>query len=683
MKRLVFFSQTHLRRFMAHERLFTLLVAFAIGVAGGLGALGFRYLIEGFGEFFGSFARWSGQALGMGWPGVLLAPAVGGLIVGPVIYRFAREARGHGVPEVMAAVIRSGGFIRARVVWIKSFASAVSISSGGSVGREGPIVQIGSTIGSILGHLLHVPPRLMRTFVACGAAAGIAATFNAPIAGGLFAVEVILGDFGFAQLAPIMTSSVIATVISRGVEGNFASFDVPAYELANPVELLFYVGLGLICGIAAVLFIRTLDKMEGAFEKHVPLHEAVRPALGGLLVGAIGLVLPQVFGVGYGTITEVLHGQLPLLLMLALSFAKLLATTITLASGGSGGIFAPSLFMGAMLGGVVGKLAKFVAPGLTASSGAYSLVGMAAMVGAATHAPITAIVIIFELTNDYKIILPLMISTIIAVLTAAYLYRDSIYTHKLRRKGIELQQGMETNLLKKVRVSDMMRTEFAKAPQDMPFDALIDLLLQTARSRIPVVDGEGRMVGTVTRDVAQKFLADRNLLTDMVIARDVATPEAPTALPNQTLDQVIHIFQERSCRELYVVDDLEERHVLGIVHKGDLMDAYQREMIKQSAGDTFAYGINHPHRMETVNVMDGYGIIELEAPHDFAGKPLRELDLRNRFGVNVLAIKRPGEGGEEAGRKVWVPESSDSIRDGDVLVLLGTTENINELQKLW
>ena len=671
---------------MAHERIFTLLAAFAIGVAGGLGALGFRYLIDGFSHVFGLFSQWSVQLVGWGWPGIMLAPAVGGLVVGPVIYRFAREARGHGVPEVMAAVIQRGAFIRPRVVLIKSFASAVSIGSGGSVGREGPIVQIGSTIGSILGYQLSVPPRLMRTFVACGAAAGIAATFNAPIAGTMFAVEVILGDFGFTQLAPIVTSSVISTVISRGVEGDFASFEVPSYTLVNPVELLFYVGLGLVCGVAAVLFIRTLDRMERVFEHKVPLHEAVRPALGGLIVGAIGLYLPQVFGVGYDTITDVLHGQLPLLLMAALSAAKLIATTITLASGGSGGVFAPSLFMGAMLGGVMGKLANFVAPALTATSGAYSLVGMAAMVGAATHAPITAIMIIFELTNDYKIILPLMISTIIAVLTAAYLYRDSIYTHKLRRKGIELHQGMEANLLKKVRVSDMMRKEFPKAPQELPFSALIDLLLKTARSRVPVVDKEGRMVGSVTRDVAQKFLMDRNLLTDMVIAKDVSTQDVPYVMPDDTLDQVVHRFKEFDCRELYVVDDAEQRHVIGVVHKGDLMDAYQREMIKQSAGDTFAYGINHPHRVEAVDVMNGYSIIEIEAPHQFAGKLLSELDLRNVFGVNVLAIKRPGgseSGGNGGDMDVWVPDRGDSIMDGDVLVLLGKTENINDLGKLW
>lgn len=683
MKPFQFAYQTHLRTLMAHERVFSLFVAFAIGILAGFGAVGFRYLIIGFQAFFGGVSRWADRLSDLSWVGVVAAPALGGLIIGPFIFRFAREARGHGVPEVMAAIIEKGGFIRPRVVLVKAFASAICIGSGGSVGREGPIIQIGSSIGSWLGYLLRFPPRLMRTFVACGAAAGIAATFNAPIAGTLFAVEVILGDFGFIQLAPIVTSSVIATVISRGAVGDFASFGVPEYALVNPVELIYYVGLGLVCGVAAVLFIRTLDFMEGIFEERLPLHEAIRPALGGALIGVIGLAYPQIFGVGYDTIDATLHGLLPFQLLLALSLAKLVATTVTLASGGSGGVFAPSLFMGSMLGGVVGKVANLLTPGFTASSGAYSLVGMAAMVGAATHAPITAIVIIFELTNDYKIILPLMISTIIAVLTANALHRDSIYTHKLRRKGIELHQGMETNLLKKVRVQDMMRSEFEKAPQDLPFNFLVDLLLQTDRSQIPVVDEEGKLVGGVARDVAQRYLQDRSLLADIVIARDVANLECPVVLPGDTLDQVAHTFREYNCREIYVLDDPDRRHLIGMVRKGDLMDAYQREMIKQNAGDAFAFGINRPHRMESVAVMDGYGIIEIEAPHELAGRKLRELDIRNRYGINILAIKRPETKHGARTTKVWVPESDDDILDGDILVLLGTSKDINEIQKIW
>jgi len=668
------------RRFASQERLFTLTMAVAVGIVAGAGSVAVRVMIEA--------VQWSGRLFtnlwevhaGAAWPGVLLAPAVGGLLVGPLIYKFAREAKGHGVPEVMAAVLQKGGFIRPRVGLVKAVASAITIGSGGSVGREGPIIQIGSSIGSTIGYALHMPPRIMRTLVACGAAGGIAAAFNAPIAGALFAVEIILGDFGFIQLAPIVTSSVIATVVARSVEGNFAAFRVPEYALHHPLELVPYVVLGLACGVAAVAFIRTLDLMEQFFDRRVKVHDGLKPALGGLIVGGLGLLWPQVFGTGYEAMDQALTGGLPIGLLLVLVVAKLAATTATLASGGSGGIFAPSLFMGSMIGGAVGTVTGWLSRGASASSGAYALVGMSAMVGAATHAPITAIVIIFELTNDYHIILALMISTIIAVLTANTLERESIYTHKLRRMGIDIHQGLEANVLKQVRVRDVMRKDFHRVPEDLPFNFLMDVLVQTARSQIPVVDAQGRMVGVVSRSLARSFQADKNLLSDMVIARDVARKDFPALLPGDTLDLTMLRFQEHGVREMYVLDNLEERHVIGAVHKGDLTDAYQREMLKKSSGATFAYRINQPHRLETVKVMDGYGVIEVEAPHEFAGKALRELDLRNRYGVNVVAMKRPAPEDSGAPVNMWVPESGDRIQDGDVLVILGRIEKIEALQ---
>lgn len=667
----------------SHERVFGLLVALVIGMVTGLAAVALRFLIEFLHEYFWKIPEYFDQFIQAGWLGIILVPALGGLLVGPLIYFLAPEAKGHGVPEVMASVLRKGGFIRPRVAWVKAVSSAITIASGGSVGREGPIIQIGSSIGSTLGYLLHLPPRMMRTFVACGAAGGIAAAFNAPIAGSLFAVEIILGDFGFIQLAPIVTSAVVATVISRGVEGDFAAFGVPAYSLENPLELIMYVGLGLLSGIAAVSFIQVLDKTESFFDNKVKFPEWGKPVLGGLVVGLIGLFWPQVFGVGYQAIDSALNGGLPLMLLGVLVIAKLAATSITLASGGSGGIFAPSLFMGAMLGGVVGKLANWIMPGIAASSGAYALVGMAAMVGAATHAPITAIVIIFELTNDYKIILPLMISTIIGVLTASTLNKDSIYTHKLRRKGINIDEGLESNVLKRVRVRDVMRTDIEPVPQDLPFNFLVDQLLQTSRSHVPVVTEQGRMLGKVTREIAQRFIPDKILLSDIVIARDVADKQFIYLLPGDSLDQVWLRFNECGMRELYVMQDTVSMKLVGVVRKGDLTDAFQQEMARLSSGEVFSYNINHSHQMETVKVMDGFAIIEVESPHDFSGKLLRDLDLRNRYGINVLAIKRNTHEGEEPITRMWVPESSDQLEDGDFLVLLGKTEDIDKLQRNW
>ncbi|MFQ6676660.1 MAG: chloride channel protein, partial [Fidelibacterota bacterium] len=397
----------------SREQLFVISAAVLIGFAGGFTAVGFRSLIDVFRSLFwgtGSFVEVVRSApVYMKW----LIPALGGGIVAATVHRFAREARGHGVPEVMEAVATRNGFIRMRVVVVKSVVSALCIASGGSVGREGPIVQVGSAFGSAVGQILQVSRRRMRTFVGCGAAAGIAATFNAPIAGAIFASEIILGDFSIGSIGPIMISSVLATVVSRGIYGDYPAFVPPVYVLQNPVELIFYGLLGVVAGLAALVFIKMLYSSEDMFERlRIPVP--ARAVMGGVILGTLAIWAPEVLGVGYESVDHVLTGEFTLAFSGMLLAFKLVATSMTLGSGGSGGIFAPSLFIGAMLGSAMGDLLHTLFPHVTASSGAYALVGMAAVVAAATHAPITAILIIFEMTSEYTVILPLMISSIVA-----------------------------------------------------------------------------------------------------------------------------------------------------------------------------------------------------------------------------------------------------------------------------
>jgi CIC family chloride channel protein len=438
-------------------------IAITCGLAGALGAVVFRFLIrfvqalffegsEGLASLFEESLLAEAQdplaaARQLEWYWRLALPAAGGLIVGPLIYFFAREAKGHGVPEVMAAVALRGGVIRKRVVTVKALASAISIGSGGSVGREGPIVQIGSALGSALGQALRLPTAQLRTVVGCGAAAGVAATFNAPIAGALFAAEVVVGNFALTQLSPIVISSVVATVVSRFFLGNHPAFPVPAYSLVSPLELFPYMIVGVLAGGVALAFMKTLYAAEDFFDA-TPIPEWGRACVGGLLVGAIGIWLPNVFGVGYSSIAAALDSQLPAALLGVLIVAKILATSITIGSGGSGGVFAPSLFLGAMTGGFFGTLLHGWFPEATASSGAYALVTMGAVVAAATHAPITAIIMIFELTQSISIIPPLMAACVVSTLVATYVQRDSIYTMKLRRRGIDLQEEEPRDILR-------------------------------------------------------------------------------------------------------------------------------------------------------------------------------------------------------------------------------------------
>ncbi|MFH2000664.1 MAG: chloride channel protein, partial [Planctomycetota bacterium] len=447
--------------FHASEYRAMIVAASLIGVLGGLGAVVFRHLIRliqrvAYGEwdltllFYDSLETWH----------IVLVPMVGGLLIGPIVYYFARETRGHGVPEVMEAVALKQGVIRKRIVFAKTLVSAITIGTGGSVGREGPIVQIGSAIGSALGQVLRVSRSKMRTMVGCGAAAGIAATFNAPLAGVLFSLEVILGDFGVRRFTPIVIASVIATAVSHHFMGDTTAFEISiVYEMISPFELITYSLLGVAAGLVALVFNSTIYRSEDFFES-LKIPALAKPVLGGALIGFIGLKFPHIFGVGYETIEMALNQELAWHLLLILVGVKLVCTSLTLGSGGSGGIFAPSLFIGAVLGGALGHLFHSLFPAITASSGAYALVGMGAFVSAATHAPLTAIMIIFEMTNDYKIILPLMFACIIGNMISSWLNPHSIYTMKLYRRGVNLLGGKDVNILTSLKVKSVVSSKF-------------------------------------------------------------------------------------------------------------------------------------------------------------------------------------------------------------------------------
>ena len=482
-------------RFWSSETLVMVTLSVIVGAGAGLGTIIFIRMIT----FFNNLFFGKGQLLGL--PGrtyVILLPVLGGLIVGPLVHFIAPEAKGHGVPEVLTAIATRGGRIRPVVVLVKALGSAITIGSGGSVGREGPIVQIGAALGSTIGQAFKLNERRIITLVASGAAAGIAATFNAPIAGVMFAIEVILGDIGIRYLSTMVISAVTASVISRAVLGDFPAFTVPAYTLNNPWELVLYLGLGIVCGLGAMLFVRTLYFMEDVFD-HWKFPPYLKPAVGGLGLGVLGFFLPQVFGTGFDTIGNVLTGKIGLTLLVILIFGKILATTLTLGSGASGGVFAPALFTGAVLGGAFGQIAQWIFPGLPASSGAYAMVGMAAVFAGAARAPITAIIILFEMTQNYHIILPLMAATIVSTIIAQRLEPESIYTLKLKLRGIALRQKNDENPLQSILIEDAMTplSETVTVSPDISLGELAKLFQETSHHGFIVIEN-GELFGMVT-----------------------------------------------------------------------------------------------------------------------------------------------------------------------------------------
>ncbi len=663
--------------FRQTEHLYMVLVSIVIGILGGLGAIGFRESIR----FFQTIV-WHTDSVTLAylralpWWWKVLVPAAGGLVVGLIINRFAAEAKGHGVPEVMEAVALRGGRIRPRVVLAKLFASGVCIATGGSVGREGPIVQIGSAIGSSIGQWLSVGERRLRTLVGCGAAAGIAGTFNAPVAGALFAVEIILGDFGVTQFSPIVISSVTATVVSRHFLGDFPAFEVPQYSLVSAGELAAYAVLGLIAGLAAVAFVRVLYGAEDLFEA-LRFPEILKPALGGAAIGIIALRFPEIFGVGYEAINEALGNGLGWQLLMILAVVKILAVSLTIGSGGSGGIFAPSLFIGATLGGAVGSVVHSLWPGASAGPGAYALVGMGAVVAAGTHAPITAIVMIFELTGDYKIILPLMISCIVATLLATQIQRGSIYTMKLLRRGVDVRQGLSVNVLEHMKAADAMRDCGAAVGPAEQLISVLSRFIDKPGEAVFVVNSNQELLGTITTDDIRPLLADPQSVGTLIIAQDLMREDGfPVFSPGDSLDQVMRRFANYRFQAPVV----EDGRLVGSLWPQDVIQSYNGELLKRDMASSMAMTVGSGPVTKALPGVRDMSMAEVKAPSSFVGRSLGSLNVRSRYRVTVLLIKKGVGEGEHIVDQL--PDADYVFQEADVMLVMGTETDLGRFERI-
>ncbi len=557
-----------------------LALSLGVGLGAGLGAVAFRYLIEGFTYVFTGHDSYGVEGHvanplvpGLGIWFVALVPIVGGLLYGPLVERYASEARGHGVPEVMLAVARKGGRIRPIVAVVKSLASALCIGSGGSVGREGPIVQIGSALGSTIGQLTRAPEARMRLLVACGAAGGISATFNAPIAGVFFALEVILRDFETRSFSAVVIASVTADVIGRAAFGSEAFLKLPQVGVGSVAGYPLYLVLGLLAAAVGVFFIRFLYTLEDRADRLWRFSESWRPAAGGVLLGLLLLAVPQMYGVGYEVLESAIAGNYALLFLLALLASKVLATSLTLSIGGSGGVFAPSLFMGAMLGTAFGLAVHGLLPGIAGPAGAYGLIGMGAVFAAAARAPMTAILIIFELTGDYRIMLPLMLAVVIATALANRMSPDSIYTLKLARRGIDLLRRRPASPMEAITVAEAMRPTPEPVRSGAPLAEVLDRLSATDEPALPVVDESGAFLGVLLDDELEQALGEEDEESDA----GALMRQLPTLTPTESLAEATATLVKSESAGLAVLDEKGERVVGWLSHR-DILRVYDQRM---------------------------------------------------------------------------------------------------------
>jgi CIC family chloride channel protein len=577
----------------------------------------------------------------------------------------------------MAAVALQGGRIRPIVAVVKSLASSLSIGTGGSVGREGPIVQIGSALGSTIGQMFRWSDDRVRNLVACGAAGGIAATFNAPIAGVIFALEVILGDFSVQTFGTVVIASVMASVIGRAAFGDIPAFNVPEYTIKSLWEFPMYLVLGAIAALVAVIYTRSIYKAEDLFDRWKSFPEWGKPAVGGILLGLLALSynqvpglsfegVPQIYGVGYETIEAGLSGlDILFLAMLALMILKILSTALTLGSGGSGGVFAPGLFIGSMLGGSFGQLMSVLFPGIPAQSGAYALVGMGALFAGATHASMTAVVIMFEMTGDYSIILPLMLSVVTATLLSRYfLGGESIYTLKLTRRGVRLRFGRNVDILQGVRVEEVMATDVVTVLPDTPLEELTQLFFRTNRHAFSVVDERGRLSGIVSMTDLRNAQGD----TSQMRVGDLMIRSVITAFPDETLDVVLRRMGPRDLSRLPVVSRDDPRLLIGDIRRNDVVRAYNLALTRQARA--IEDKPVHLRRAADEEFLE----IELLPDAPCIGLSVSELSHRLPSDAVLISIRR-------ADGKVIFPHGITEFKAGDRITAYARRGKRGELQR--
>jgi CIC family chloride channel protein len=576
-----------LSHFKISESTFLIVLAVIIGMLGGLGNYLFRQAIElihwavfeqSLDLFDISLDEWSAKrAL------VLFIPAIGGLLVIPLWMLFAKDLKG-GFATFLVRVNLQGAKLPFRPLLTKGLASAITLGTGGSAGQEGPIAVIGGTIGSQFGKMFKMSGDRIKVLVACGAAAGVAATFNAPLAGVFFATEIVLlSSFEVASFTSIVIASGMATVVSRALLGNVSEVVTPPYVMDSLWKIGLYVLLGILIGCLAAGFIHLHIKIKDMIEA-VKLPRMSKPIIGGLMVGAIGVGLPQVFGNGYQFVGSVLSGGHPWYLLALLVVAKMVATSITLGSGMPGGLFAPCLFLGAVAGGAYGEILALLFPAAHISSGAYALVGMGAFLAAATHAPMTAIFLLFEITDSYEVIIPIMLACVIGTAIACRLKNDSLETSELSRLGIDLEAGKERNIMKSLSVGEVMSRRVETVPESMTLGHFAEFIQQTHHTNFPLVDELGELTGIISVQDFMGVVFEKELM-DLVVIKELATKDVITVHPEEDLDTAMRKIGYRNIEQLPVVDRESHRHLYGIISRRDMVSAYNRALMTRTLED--------------------------------------------------------------------------------------------------
>jgi len=582
--------------FSLSQDTYLLLLGSIIGVLCGYGAVFYKkaimviktFLFDTPGKFWGLETLINGPKT---WEIVLILvmiPAFGGLIVGLMSKYFKGAQKGEGIPKAIDAVASRGGVIEGQTGFLKTLGAVISIGTGGAGGNEGPIVMMGSSIASSLGRYLSSSPDRLKILVGCGAAAGLAAAYNAPLGGALFSMEIILRTFNAKSFSPIIVASVFATVISRGYLGNEPAFKTSSFSLNTNYEFIFYLILGVLAAFTAVYFVRTFLKIDEIFDAKNKVPEWLKPAIGGLMVGIIGLYLPGIFSFSEAAVDNTIFNATPFMVLFLLLLFKPIATALTIGSGGNGGTFSPSIFTGAMLGGAFGQIVNYLFPTVSAPPGAYALVGMAAVVAGTTHASLTALIMVFEMTNNYKIILPLMLTIIVATTISKKILKGSLYTLKfdVEGKGIDIY-GRKTLVLKNISISSIIEKFEDLVTDDYTFQKLLGKVKESRFNNLLVKNSQDNIIGKIAfQDIRDAILDEetRNIMP-FLVAGDLMVRNVQVITNDKNSEDALKIL-EKIDMDFLPVQDKQTGKFLGIVSTENILKKYQNALfIQQSEQD--------------------------------------------------------------------------------------------------
>ena len=547
----------------------TLLWAGLIGFLGAVSSVGYRKLVDAVHWLLTQ--RWGGYVESfeqMPWWERLLTPAAGGLLAGLVLLFGARLSRRKSSTDYMEAIVLGNGYISSRSSFVKCASAMFTIASGGSIGREGPLVQLSAVLASLVGRWGKMSTQRLRLLVACGAAAGIASAYNAPFGGALFVAEIVMGSLAIESFGPLVVSSVMATVTVGQFLGENPLYEisVPSVRLHTNWEIIPHLLLGIVAGVLGPWFLRGLRGSEKLFSVlQMPVY--VRLTLGGLIVGALAIVQPEVCGNGYTVVNTLLHGGGIWQVVLVVLALKLLATAATFGSGAVGGVFTPTLFAGASIGYLFGIAVEALWPGsVPPVLDVFTLVGMGAMLAATTHAPIMAIMLLFELTRDYQIILPLMLACVVAHYTSQALEPNSIYSESLRRKGADFVRRRLASL----RVGDLMKKEVSSVRETSRFTEIAESFLTNRFNYLYVTDAKSNFQGAISLHDIKSYLSDPEL-ANVIIARDILREKFPTVAPDESLTDALATFSHHDGERLPVMTTPEDRTLLGSISKTDVL----------------------------------------------------------------------------------------------------------------